>query len=131
MKHLPFAKIRSGLLMAVLGTAAAITVSANAQTVDPASEAAASAQRQYDVNLAICNSAGLPAPQRASCIRDAGQRFDLLRGTPAPAEAAETADGRATVMDPSTGSSSLRGSTTITTSDGRATVVVPETNATN
>ena len=131
MQHPAFAKIRFGALIAVLGTVAATTVPASAQTANPGTDAAVYARQQYEVDLAICNSAGSPAPQRALCVRDAGQRFDLLRGTPAPAEAAETADGRATVMAPSTGSSSLRGSTTTTTSDGRATVVVPEANPTN
>ena len=102
----------------------------NAQSPDASADAATAAQQVYNADIAACNAAGSPAPQRANCIRDAGLRLDRSRGVPAVAEPEATADGRATVMTPSTASTTLRGSTTTTTSDGRATVVVPSSAAT-
>ena len=127
MKHPFFTIRRLGLLGAALAVVAATTAPAGAQTISPAPSAAVRAEQQYNLDIAVCNNANFPAPQRASCIRDAGLRLDRQRGVPAVAEPAATADGRATVMTPSTGSATLRGSTTTTTGDGRATVVVPGT----
>ena len=133
MQFTPFNHIhqvgRAACLCLAVATCA---VSAYAQTVNPSSaDANVRAQQTFNADLSVCNSAGFPEPQRALCVRDAGLRFDRLRGVPEVAQPAQSADGRATVMTPSSASTTLRGSTTATTSDGRATVVVPEPSTTN
>jgi hypothetical protein len=104
---------------------------ANAQSADAFSTPDVVAQQAYNADIASCNNAGYPAPQRESCVRDAGLRLDRFRGVPAVPVPEATADGRAIVMTPSSASTSLRASTTTTTSDGRATVVVPASQATH
>lgn len=101
-------------------------VDAQSINVSPEATAATAAARQhYNLDIDVCNNAGSPAPQRESCVREAGLRLDRLRGVPAVPEPEATADGRAIVMTRSTSSTTLLGSTTTTTEDGRATVVVP------
>ena len=130
MKRTSFARLRVMVFVAAIAAATATVIPVRAQTADTRTDAAAIAQQRYDLDIAACNGPGIPAPLRASCIRDAGQRLDSLRGVPAATEAAGSADGRATVMTSAPRSETLRGSTTVITSDGRATVVVPEGTAT-
>jgi hypothetical protein len=125
MTHRVSNTARSLLSLAAMGGLMGGASLVNAQSADAGTGAAVAAQQAYNAEIASCNNAGYPAPQRESCVRDAGLRLDRFRGAPAVPEPEATADGRAIVMTPSTASSSLRGSTTTTTSDGRATVVVP------
>ncbi|APW38664.1 hypothetical protein RD110_16855 [Rhodoferax koreense] len=65
-------------------------------------EAANLIQQRYESAVAACNSAGLPAPAREACVRDAGTAADRARGGP-PAEGLfTTPDGRATIVPPPT-----------------------------
>jgi len=106
----------------VLGTALA-----RAQT--PSSDAKAS----YDRELAQCNRVGVPNPAREACVRQAGLAFDRATGGVSGGQEATTADGRATLIVPLTGSpaatpaerSTDSTSPLTTTPDGRATVVRP------
>jgi len=82
------------------------------------------ARAQYERDIGMCNSGGLPAPRREACVRAAGARLDRARGI-APADTVQTTpDGRASVVtpqgDPAPGSSA----DPVTSRDGRA-VVVP------
>lgn len=96
---------------------------AHAQAADPAS--ATRAQQQYELDIAVCNTGGFPAPQREACIREAGQRLDRARQPTTQGSTMESVDGRATVVVDPGGSSALRGGALATTPDGRATVVEP------
>lgn len=146
MQSFPCFKLRAALWMAAIGVAvlgplapaqaqgAGTAPSTSAavpagETAGSEAATAASAQRQYEVEIAVCNNANYPAPERKECIRDAGRRLDSLRGLPRP-KPEESADGRAIVVTPSITSSSLEGTTTSTTADGRATEVVPATSTT-
>lgn len=112
-----------GLGIATLGTVGATAhAPVQAQTVITTEQRA---RQQYDLDIAVCNMAGFTAPDRNTCVREAGLRLDRLRGIPAGTEGTVSTDGRATVMTPSPGQAP-RGSSTATSSDGRATVVVPE-----
>jgi hypothetical protein len=88
-------------------------------------EDAARAQQQYELDIAICNTAGFAAPQREACIREAGQRLDRVRNAPPAGSTSDNQDGRATVVADPASASALQGSALQTTTDGRATVVVP------
>ncbi len=90
-----------------------------------APDAATRAQQQYELDIAICNTAGFPAPQREACVREAGLRLDRARSAPPPPTPAASVDGRATVVSDPGSTSALRGSAVQTSPDGRATVVVP------
>lgn len=112
-------------LVVAMGALMAGSSNVDAQSINVSPAATAAARQQYNLDIDACNNAGSPAPQRESCVRQAGLRLDRLRGVPAVPEPEATADGRAIVMTPSTSSTTLLGSTTTTTEDGRATVVVP------
>jgi len=104
--------------------AAAVLAAAclHAQTSD---EAVAAAQRQYETDIASCNTGSLPAPMREACVRNAGLRLDRARGGP-PADATVTStDGRATVITPEGSTPPVSGSDPVTSRDGRANVVPP------
>ncbi|MDA7417535.1 hypothetical protein PGB34_14295 [Xenophilus arseniciresistens] len=59
------------------------------------------AQQRYEQQIARCNRAGLPAPQRQACVRGAGQQLDRATSGGAPLQAPQrSADGRAEVMAP-------------------------------
>jgi hypothetical protein len=101
---------------------------AGAQTGTPDPKA------RYDREIERCNRSGLPAPAREACIRQAGLAFDKATGGITGTRETTSPDGRATVMEPSTGtadsaSSRARAATPSaplsTTPDGRATVVNP------
>ena len=97
---------------------------AHAQAADPG--LAARAQQRYELDIAVCNTGGFPAPQREACIREAGLRLDRSLRQPAPqGSTVPSGDGRATVVVEPGGSSALRGGALATTPDGRARVVVP------
>ena len=108
----------------------------------------AQAQREFDEQVAKCNSGALPRPERDACIRDAGHALDHARGGTAGNVTTRTRDRRSTVVKPvgapvPGGTNTVRsgdrrstvvtpegtpaptGSTTVTSPDGRATVVVP------
>jgi hypothetical protein len=103
--------------------------SAQSGTADP--------KARYDRDIARCNRGTLPAPAREACIRQAGLAFDKATGGITGTRETTSPDGRATVMEPSTGSANPGGSTgfgprtvspappLVTTPDGRATVVNP------
>lgn len=58
-------------------------------------------QQQYEQQIARCNRAGLPAPQREACVRGAGQQLDRATSGGAPLQVPQrSADGRAEVMAP-------------------------------
>jgi hypothetical protein len=89
---------------------------------------------RYDQEIARCNRGTMPAPEREDCIRQAGLAFDKASGGITGTRETTSPDGRATVMEPATGtagpaSSRLRAATPppplLTTPDGRATVVNP------
>jgi hypothetical protein len=103
----------SGALVAVVSAPIA---SAQNRTAD--------AKARYDRELARCNRGTLPAPAREACIRQAGSAFDKATGGITGTRETTSPDGRATVMEPSTGTSNPA-APLITTPDGRATVVNP------
>lgn len=106
----------------LLAAAALAAPYLHAQTSD---EAVATAQRQYETDVASCNTGALPAPMRESCVRTAGLRLDRARGGP-PADATVTStDGRATVITPEGSTPPASGSDPVTSRDGRANVVPP------
>jgi hypothetical protein len=91
-------------------------------------------QARYDREIARCNRGTLPAPAREACVRQAGLAFDSATGGITGTRETTSPDGRATVMEPSTGpagpaSTQPRAATPSapisTTPDGRATVVNP------
>ena len=103
------------------------TAGAQTRTPDP--------QARYDREIARCNRSGLPAPAREACVRQAGQAFDRATGGITGSRETTSPDGRATVMEPSTGKPEPAGSRPraenpppplVTTPDGRATVVNPD-----
>ncbi len=103
-------------------------VTAFAQT--PAAEtAAAQAQLRYEARISQCNNSGLPAPDRAACVRNAGAELDAARSAPATAPTLVTSDGRATVVTPATNVAPVitpnpaTVNNGVTTPDGRATVI--------
>lgn len=82
------------------------------------------AREQFDRDVAACNSAALPAPQREACLRTAGSQLDRVRGV-APADTVQnTPDGRASVVTPQGDPAPGGGAAPVTSGDGRA-VVVP------
>jgi hypothetical protein len=100
--------------------------SAQSGTADP--------KARYDREIARCNRGTLPAPAREACIRQAGQAFDKSTGGITGTRETTSPDGRATVMEPSTGTANPNGSRPraanpapplVTMPDGRATVVNP------
>jgi hypothetical protein len=124
MHPMQFRLICLGLGLATVGTLGAMAhAPVHAQATAVTTEQRA--RQQYDFDIAVCNMAGFTAPDRDTCVREAGVRLDRLRGVPAGTEGTISTDGRATVMTASPGQAP-RGSTTTTSSDGRATVVVPE-----
>jgi hypothetical protein len=94
-------------------------------------------QARYDREIARCNRGTMPAPAREACVRQAGLAFDKATGGITGTRETTSPDGRATVMEPSTGASGTAQSTNarprvvspapplVTTPDGRATVVNP------
>ncbi|RYF66723.1 MAG: hypothetical protein EOO29_38255 [Comamonadaceae bacterium] len=85
-----------------------------------------SAQQRYDSQVAQCNRAGLPAPQREACLRDAGRQLDSTNGGVPPALVPRTsADGRAEVMAPPGAPPPASGPQFVTSPDGRAVLGVP------
>jgi hypothetical protein len=99
-----------------------------------AQNGAADPKARYDREIARCNRSGLPAPAREACVRQAGQAFDRATGGITGTRETTSPDGRATVMEPATGTLAPAGSRPlsptptpplITTPDGRATVVNP------
>ncbi len=99
------------------------TMAPDAEAQSAAPGTAERAQQQYELDIAVCNTAGFPAPQRDACIREAGQRLDNARNAPEAGAAISNEDGRATVVAEPGRQSAMRGSTLRTTTDGRATVV--------
>ena len=87
------------------------------------------AQMRHERALAECNAGSLAAPDRQTCVRNAGQVFDNQRaGLQAPNPT--TADGRATVVPSTTLPAVIAvpaDSTTtgMTSQDGRATIIAP------
>lgn len=114
-------------IVGLYGYACLSPESAHAQNAEPGQ--AARAQQQYDLDIAICNTGGFPAPQRDACIREAGQRLDRSLQPATQGAAVQNVDGRATVVVDPAGSSALRGEALATTPDGRANVVVPSSAA--
>jgi len=110
-------------IVGLYGYACLSPESAHAQGADAGQ--ATRAQQQYELDIAICNTGGFPAPQREACIREAGQRLDRSLWAATQGSAVESVDGRATVVLDPAGSSALRGEALATTPDGRANVVVP------
>jgi hypothetical protein len=115
-------------LLAALATAYAGMASAQAPAPSPMT--ATEAQMRYERRLAECNVGTLAAPDRATCVRNAGTIFDSERaGLPTP-PTVTTNDGRATVVRPSTVPAGAvpapdTSTTGVTSTDGRATVIVP------
>jgi len=127
----------------VSGAFLGLSLAALAQTPD-----LTEAQRQFDEQVAKCNSGALPRPQRDACIRDAGAALDRARGgtpgnvttrtrdrrstvvkpegapVPGSTNTVRSGDRRSTVVTPN-GTPAPTGSTTVTSPDGRSTVVVP------
>ena len=109
-----------------LGVAFGMTP-ASAQTGQPDPKA------RYEREIARCNRGNMPAPEREACVRQAGLAFDKATGGITGSRETTSPDGRATVMEPSTGTSEPSGSRRstaspsplTTTPDGRATVVNP------
>lgn len=105
------------------------TAGAQTRTPDP--------QARYDREIARCNRGTLPAPAREACVRQAGLAFDRATGGITGTRETTSPDGRATVIEPSTGASDPAQSANprpqsatpspalVTTPDGRATVVNP------
>ncbi|RYF82260.1 MAG: hypothetical protein EOO29_07690 [Comamonadaceae bacterium] len=84
------------------------------------------AQQRYDTQVAQCNRAGLPAPQREACLRDAGRQLDSANGGAPPALVPRTsADGRAEVMAPPGAPAPPSGPQFVPSPDGRAVLGVP------
>lgn len=84
------------------------------------------AQQRFDQQVALCNRADLPAPQREACIRDAGQQLDRSSGGSPPALVPQTsADGRAQVMAPVGAPPPPSGPQFVPSPDGRAVLGVP------
>lgn len=124
IKSRPFAA-GGGLAALALAATAVLPVPVMAQ----GSGDLAAAQARYAREIALCNNANLPAPQRDLCVRAAGAALDQARGgPPVPAEST-TPDGRATVLSPE--ATAIPGSIPSSTSnlritpDGRATVITP------
>lgn len=94
-----------------------------------ASGGLAAAQARYAREIALCNNANLPAPQRDLCVRAAGAALDQVRGGPPVPVESTTSDGRATILSPE--ATAVPGSIPSSTSDlkitpdGRATVIPP------
>ena len=105
--------------------AVVVALPAGAQTRKP------DPQARYDRELARCHRGTLPAPARDACVRQAGLAFDRATGGITGTRLTTSPDGRATVMEPSTGTpvaqprAATPSSPLITTPDGRATVVNP------
>ena len=126
-------KLHSRRWLACVATSCALGAvvwapAASAQTGTPDPKA------RYDREIARCNRSGLPAPSREACVRQAGLAFDKATGGITGTRETTSPDGRATVMEPSTGTSDPAGSRPrtanpasplTTTPDGRATVVNP------
>ena len=86
------------------------------------------AQQRYDSEVGQCNRAGLPAPQREACLRDAGRQLDGASGSIPPALVPQTsADGRAEVMAPAGAPPPPSGPQFVPSPDGRAVLGVPPT----
>ena len=83
------------------------------------------AQQQYELDIAICNTGGSPAPRREACVREAGQRLDRALRSTTQGSSMDSSDGRATVIVGPADHSALRGEALTPTPDGRANVVVP------
>jgi hypothetical protein len=112
--------IRTSIQLTLFSAAVLAATSLQAQTSD---EAVAAAQRQYETDIASCNTGALPAPMREACVRSAGLRLDRARGGP-PADAPVTStDGRATVITPEGSTPPASGADPVTSRDGRANVV--------
>jgi hypothetical protein len=90
-------------------------------------------QARYDREIARCNRGTLPAPAREACVRQAGLAFDKATGGITGTRETTSPDGRATVMEPSTGTAGPANSRPrvvtppplVSTPDGRAAVVNP------
>lgn len=81
------------------------------------------AAQQFQRDVAACQQAGLPAPEREACIRAAGQRLDRARGV-LPADTVQTTpDGRASVVTPPGDPLPLAPAEPVTSQDGRANVI--------
>ncbi len=84
------------------------------------------AQQRFDQQVALCNRADLPAPQREACIRDAGRTLDQASGgSPPPLVPRTSADGRAEVMAPADAPAPPSGPQFVPSPDGRAVLGVP------
>lgn len=85
-----------------------------------------SAQQRYERQIARCNNGQWPAPQRESCVRDAGRLLDSANGgMPPPQTPQPSSDGRAIVMTPQGAPPPPSGSDYVTSPDGRAVTAVP------
>ena len=126
--------IAAGAVLSAFGASALIALStfavdAHAQA-PAATMTATEAQLRYERRLAECNVGTLAAPDRQTCVRNAGTVYDSERsGLPTPPMITSN-DGRATVVRPSaipvTAVPAPDTSTTgVTSTDGRATVIVP------
>ncbi|WP_225781764.1 hypothetical protein [Xenophilus sp. Marseille-Q4582] len=106
---------------AVPGTGAALLLWAAAAGAQPSL-----AQQRFDEQVSLCNRAGLPAPQRQACIRDAGRQLDRASGgSPPPLVPRTSADGRAEVMAPPGAPPPPSGPQFVPSPDGRALLGVP------
>lgn len=83
------------------------------------------ARLRFERQVAACNSAGLPDPQREACIRSAGAALDRARGGPPGLVPQPSPDGRAVVVAPPGAVPPAAATEAVTTPGGRATVVVP------
>ncbi|MBP7564598.1 MAG: hypothetical protein KA795_01195 [Burkholderiaceae bacterium] len=129
-----FSSAHAGLSCAVAALAAAAVLgggSAIAQA--PATPmSAAEAQMRYERRLAECNVQTLSAPDRQTCVRNAGSAFDSERSGLPATPTATTNDGRATVVRPATVPAGAlptpdNATTGVTSNNGRATVILPTT----
>lgn len=99
----------------------ALLLSAAAASAQPSP-----AQQRFDQQVAGCNRAELPAPQREACVRNAGQQLDRSSGgAPPPLVPQTSADGRAEVMAPAGAPPPSSGSQFVPSADGRAVLGVP------
>jgi hypothetical protein len=103
-----------------------LIVCAALQAAVPAMAQSAAAQRRYEQQLAICNSANLPRPERDACVRDAGNALDQARGGGSFQSVEQTSpDGRSTVIIQDGSAPPADDSDTVTSPDGRSTIVLP------
>jgi invasion protein IalB len=129
-----FAPTRAAMSRAFAALAVAAALAAGSATAQaPATPmSAAEAQMRYERRLAECNVQTLSAPDRQTCVRNAGSAFDSERSGLPATPTATTNDGRATVVRPATVPAGAlptpdNATTGVTSNDGRATVILPTT----